>query len=195
MTSIPDPRFYDQDSDKIADSYLDHILLALEVEDRGAPYRNFLDNWYAYRRAGHYLTSRGLPFWIKNACVQKHGFALREMDFISTGAEEVLELAYYDSDGYRRARDQKDKSVRLIVDHAIPIRVLIANISFEPAQTRKRLRAYLNENYRLGVITRAEHVRLGAAGLVSNVPRAWDGSPFARYAHADISGTASDKLG
>ena len=117
--------------------------------------------------------------------------ALSAMHFVSTGSEQVLEMSYSHPDAYRRAREDKTKSVRLMIDHATPIRVLVADLSFERPRTRDDLRAYLNANYRLGLITWEEEARLRRAGFVSSVPDLWDGSPFARYAHAKITSSAS----
>lgn len=51
----------------LADSYLDHIQIAVEAQDRGAPFRDFLDNWNAFNAQHEHHRSRGdRPRWFNN---------------------------------------------------------------------------------------------------------------------------------
>jgi len=177
-------------------SYLEHILLALGVRDRAAPYRDFLDNWYAFRvREGH-LTKGHRPIWFNNPCAITRGAALRRMHFISEKADAVLRSAEGASDEYQRMRDEKNPACRLMVDHAVPLGVIVAHLQEQfdanPAITAHWLEERLIQLYHLGVITSEEDARLNSLGLRSAMPRGWDGADLqARYKTAGIVAAVS----
>lgn len=172
----------------LATSYLDHLLIAIEAADRGAPFRTFLDNWYAYEVGGGHLTRGGRPIWFNNPCAVTHQAALASMHFRSEAAARVLAQASVDPAAYRRRRAEDGLSVRLMVDHAVPLRVLVQAMFDDPTlRTREALRRHLLDNYRLGVITSEEDAILRHHGLTSAMPNPWCGSPFARYTHARIA--------
>jgi hypothetical protein len=51
----------------IADSYLDHIRIAVEAQDRSAPFRDFVDNWNAFHAPhSHHRSSGDRPRWFNN---------------------------------------------------------------------------------------------------------------------------------
>jgi hypothetical protein len=172
-------------------SYLEHILVALRVRDRAAPYRDFLDNWYAFRvREGH-LTKGHRPIWFNNPCAIARGAALRRMHFISKKADAVLRSAEGAPEEYQRMREEKNRACRLMVDHAVPLGVIVALLQeqFDEnlAMTADWLEERLIQLYRLGVITSEEDARLNSLGLRSAMPRGWDGADLqARYKIAGI---------
>lgn len=46
----------------LAASYLEHIRIALEAGDRGAPFRDFIDNWAALNSGtDHHVSSGDRP--------------------------------------------------------------------------------------------------------------------------------------
>lgn len=176
---------------QLAESYLDHIAIALSVNDQGAPFRTFIDNWYAFETGTGHLTKGERPIWFNNPCAKTHNSALRAMHFQSVSAAAVIEFAGTDPRRYLEARQAKDTAVRLMVDHAIPLRVLVQLLSAaakgEPP-SRENIRAHLRRWYRLGVITAAEDARLNQRGLRSAMPASWDGKDlYARYAEAGIA--------
>jgi hypothetical protein len=173
----------------LAASYLDHIAIALAVNDQGAPFRTFIDNWYAFEIGAGHLTKGDRPIWFNNPCAKTHKVALRGMHFQSASAAAVLELAETDPARYLQAR-AKDDAVRLMVDHAIPLRVIVQMLlaaAKQEAPTRESIRARLLRWYHLGVITAEEDTRLNRHGLRSAMPKLWDGKDvFARYAEVGI---------
>lgn len=174
---------------KIATSYLSHILIAVDANDRSAPFRDFLDNWYAYENAGGHLTSGGRPVWFNNPCARRHQRALSDMHFVSREAGAILASARDEAGRYADLRNGKDATIRLMVDHAIPLRVLRHMLFDDPAlRSIDALRAFLQAHYRLGVLTFDENARLNSLGLVSAMPSDWNGRDvFARYAVAGIT--------
>lgn len=178
---------------RIAASYLHHIIIALEAEDGAAPFRDFFDNWYAYETGGGHLTTGGRPVWFNNPCAKRHNGALAAMHFVSRQAAAILADASAAGSQYAEMRLSKESAVRLMVDHAIPLRVLRQTM-FEDSGLRspESLQTFLRQNYRLGVVTFEENARLSSLGLVSAMPGDWSGAdPFARYAAAGIERGAS----
>ena len=89
-------------------------------------------------------------------------------------------------DGYRvrDLRDLVDSPYRLIVEHAVPLRVLRDVIQADSALWQvERLRHFLLANYRRGVLLKEEDRRLDQAGLKQVMPKTWapGDDPFARY--------------
>jgi hypothetical protein len=153
---------------RLEESYLKHILTAVEVRDSSAPFRTFLDNWYAFREGGPFLNRRSRPHWFNNPCPDRHGQALGLAHFISIDAARTL-------GGLERSR--------LIKDHAIPVAVLRDMLFDEQPESINEVRAFLIRHYRFGIITSDEDAKLTSAGLRSRMPAGWstaDG-PFARY--------------
>jgi hypothetical protein len=90
--------------------------------------------------------------------------------------------------GYQRRYAARDPGVKLIIDHAVPISVMVGALfagNVEP--TREGIGAHLTRWYRLGLLCHDEDARLKAKGLRSTKPAGWDGkSLFARYEAAGI---------
>lgn len=178
----------------LANSYLDHIRIAVAADDRGAPFRDFFDNWNAFRSETDHHRSRGdRPRWFNNPSATKRMAMLESLDFVSAGAAGILSFARQESASYNRLYRARDTNVRLMVDHAVPIGVM-ADLLFDSAigpaseLSLAGIRAHLERWYRLGLLSHAENGRLNAAGLASRMPLNWDRvDPFARYRAAGIA--------
>ncbi len=117
---------------------------------------------------------------------------LESLDFISVEAAEILRQSKHDPAEYDRRHRDRDASIRLIVDHAVPIGVM-ADMLFDSHSrdkvelSRDYTRSHLVKWYRLGLISHAENSRLDVSGLRSRMPSDWDWTdPFARYRAAGI---------
>jgi hypothetical protein len=174
----------------LADSYLDHIRIAVEAGDRGAPFRDFLDNWNAFRCEHDHHRSRGdRPRWFNNPSALARPQMLDALDFRSTGAAAIIADAVRDPQTYQRRYAARDRDVKLIVDHAVPIGVMVGALFAGSVElTRDGIRTHLVGWYRLGLLCHSEDASLNAKGLRSAMPASWDGnSLFARYEAAGIS--------
>lgn len=155
-------------------STLQHIQIAAEAKDRGAPFRTFFDNLHAYRVGGPYLNMNGRPVWLNSPCPHRHRDALLGAHFVSVGAMRVL----------AGLADEP-----LIKDHATPVSVLRELLIEAGCSTVNAVEALVGRFYRIGIITRCEDTRLVASGLRSRMPNGWragDG-PFARYEAVGIT--------
>lgn len=157
----------------LEESYLHHILIAVEAGDLSAPYRTFFDSWFAFRLGGPFLNSNSRPQWYNNPCPEKHGEALRRAHFVSVAAARTLS-------GIERER--------LMKDHAIPVSVLRDLLLGAQPSSINEVRSLMERFYRIGIITRPEDDALCAAKLRSRMPVGWDAKsdPFARYHACDI---------
>lgn len=174
----------------LADSYLDHIRIAIEAGDRGAPFRDFVDNWNAFRSDHDHHRSRGdRPRWFNNPSALTRVSMLDALDFRSSGAAAIIEEAARDPAAYQRRYQSRERTVKLIVDHAVPIGVMVAALFAGDVElTRDGIRAHLVRWYRLGLLSHDEDARLNALGLRSTMPTGWDGTDlFARYEAANIA--------
>lgn len=114
---------------------------------------------------------------------------LDALDFRSVGAAAILEDAARDPATYQRRFAERDREVKLVVDHAVPISVIVAALFAGDVElTRESIGAYLNRWYRLGLLSHHEDASLNAQGLRSAMPVGWDReNPFARYDAAGIA--------
>jgi hypothetical protein len=168
----------------LADSYLDHIRIAIEAGDQGAPFRDFVDNWNAFRCDHDHHRSRGdRPRWFNNPSALARVEMLDALDFRSAGAAAIIADAARDPVTYQRRYAARDRDVKLVVDHAVPISVMVgALFAGDVEPTREGIGDHLTRWYRLGLISHDEDASLNAKGLRSTMPEAWDGkSLFARY--------------
>ena len=177
----------------LADSYLDHIRIAVEADDRGAPFRDFLDNWNAYRTEENHHRSRGDRVrWFNNPSARTRREMLESLDFCSRGAAEIMAYAAADPGGYEQRHKARDHHYRLVVDHAVPISLMV-DMLFSPRKReeieldRCGIEAHLKRFYRLGLISHADDAKLRAAGLNAKMPDDWGRTdPFARYRAAGL---------
>ncbi|WP_375392090.1 hypothetical protein [uncultured Sphingomonas sp.] len=172
----------------ITDSYLQRIQIAVAAGDHAAPFRDFLDNWHAFEHGPPFITKGLRPIWFNNPCAWQQRDMLNAMHFVSADAREVLDRAKADTANFIALRMSKDASTRLVVDHAIPLRVLRQRVFEDRALAdTDALKAYLKSHYRLAVITHAEDQRLNRLKLRSAMPGNWDGqNTWARYEAAGI---------
>jgi len=183
----------------IAQSYLDHILIALAADDRGAPFRTFIDNWHAFRSGGDHVTGGDRAKWLNNPCAIARARTLVAMPFISCEAGTILAKAQTDAAGYRTCRKGKSSSVRLMVDHAVPLRQIV-KMMFDPLQgeevdrTREGIKRHLERWYHLGLITAGEDALLRGKGFGSSMPDDWNRQdPFWRYQAVGIAPSSADR--
>lgn len=169
----------------LADSYLDHTIIALKAGDVGANLRDFLDPWWIYDRGGVFVHARdGGGFsahTFNNPCPWSHRSRLSEFDWCSQGASAILELG-------RAAqiidRKTQPKDRRLIVDHSVPFAVLKRELWREPqVWTRENLREFLRHNFKRAVLSFVENRLLTDEKLGARMPEGWKfgDDPFARY--------------
>lgn len=124
---------------------------------------------------------------------------LDALDFRSVGAAKNLADVARDPAAYQRRYAARDRTVKLIVHHAVPIGVMVGALFAGAVElTRDGIRAHLTAWCRLGLLAYDENARLDAMGLRSMMPEGWNGkSPFARYEAARIepyAGKASQPL-
>lgn len=189
-----------------ADFYLDQVLTAVR---RGAFWRprDLLDPWFAFEignsdgAKGGFLTSGGKPHTFNNPCAYTHWRRLRHPHFwVSPAAEAVLargerkDTAVRKSDRSMRKKsgEDDDSTVRLSVDHAVPLAWIETELKDESLWTREALRDFLFHHFRRGVILKLEDDRLNKTrvngiSLQDDMPPGWrrGGNPFARYEAMD----------
>lgn len=158
----------------LALSTLKHLQIATEAQDRGAPFRTFFDNFYAYYVGGPFLNQSGRPHWHNNPCPRRHREALLHSHFVSVPAMRVLAGL---------------SEERLIKDHAIPVSVLRELFLEDGCNTLERVHSLMSRFYRIGIITAFEDALLTSRGLRSRMPSGWRMSddPFARYESVGIT--------
>lgn len=152
---------------------LSYLVMATAMGDIAAPFRTFMDSWFAYHVGGPLLNASSRPHWLNNPCPIRHRDALLTAHWVSANA--ALTLAGVRSD-------------RLVKDHAVPVSVLRDQMMSEPPATLEAAREFMIRNYRIGIMTVGEDDALTAAGLRSRMPSGWKpgDSPFARYDAAGI---------
>ncbi len=175
---------------RLADSYLDHIRIAVEAGDVGGPFRDFIDNWAAFtNEADHHRTASNRVVWFNNPDAVGRRAMLLSLPFRSTGADAILCYAAAQPGEYRERRKAKDKAVKLIVDHAVPLDMMKRQL-FEAGSdlSRNAVRNHLQRWYHLGLLTDAEDAKLNGLGLRSRMPDSWNGEDLtARYRKAGIA--------
>lgn len=169
---------------RLADSYLEHIRIAAEVRDKSAPFRDFLDNWAAFAsEANHHRRASNRVIWFNNPDAIKRREMLLSLPFRSEAADTILRQAKENPREYNQRLMDKDKDIRLVVDHTVPISVIVEKLFEQGADlTQEGIRNHLNRLYRLGLLTNSEDAKLRQAGLRSRMPENWDGKDLiARY--------------
>ena len=117
---------------------------------------------------------------------------LLSLPFRSAGAASVLGYAANYPHEYLERRKAGDKSLRLIVDHTVPLVVMVEPLfELDVDLSREGIRRHLNRWYCLGLLTNAEDVTLNRLGLRSRMPPNWDGDDLtARYREGAIATAA-----
>lgn len=186
----------DDDRRTSARVYLDSIITALRAHAHIRP-RVVLDPWFAFEAGNDvmsgatFLTGGSQPHTFDNPCPWKHWRTLRHGHFwVTPAARSVLDRAAMRDRGVRKdTRDPKDKHLRLMVDHSIPLARIIADMREDEALwSPERLRDFLLHHFRRGVLTKAEDeaisgTTVGGVCLRDQMPPSWrrGGDPFARY--------------
>ena len=179
---------------RLADSYLDHIRIAVEAGDIGAPFRDFIDNWAAFAsEADHHRTATNRVVWFNNPHAIERRSMLLSLPFRSAGADAILQYAARHAADYHERRARKDVAVRLMVDHAVPLAVIVQQLFTAGANlSRTGARRHLERWYCLGLLTNAEDAMLNRLGLRSRMPSDWNGEDLtARYREAGIVAAAT----
>lgn len=169
----------------LADSYLDHVLIALKAGDVSAKLRDFLDPWWVFERGGVFVHSRGdggfTAHTFNNPCPWTHRDRLRAFDWVSEEAARILDRGY---EARIVSRKQHPVELRLMADHAIPLAVIKGELWRDPQSwSRENLRSFLRQNMRRGVIALTEDMSLNKRNLRDRMPGDWQigGDPYARY--------------
>jgi hypothetical protein len=150
---------------------IEHILLFLKSEDPDLSLlRSFATNWFAYKNRGPFLNKNGRPKWLNKFHPVKHADLLRACDFRSLKADRLV--------------GKSGKKGDLVVDHAIPFSCLRKLLADAP-RTHAGIVKCLEDNLRLGVLTKDENSKLDAMQLRSSMPDGAAG-PTARYDVAKI---------
>ncbi len=177
--------------DVLADSYLRHILIILEANDRGASLRDFLDPWWSFMRGDPFIN--GVEHYsqrtMNNPCpCCEHRERLPRLDFVSAGAAAALERRVCKYKSRQGGNDTRAAEDRLIVDHSVPLaQICVALFDQRATWTLPSLQQFLQHHYKRGLLTRAEdnllNERREGQSLSSKMPPGWSlgGDPFARY--------------
>lgn len=154
--------------------------------------RTKLDEWKAFRDRGGLVTRGGRQRWFNNPCPWKEFARLRvHMDWITPNAEEVLALGERRDPRVRKPKRGEPAPYRLIVEHAVPIKVLHDLIVGSSTLWRMEpLEEFLLGNFKRGVLTSDEDALLNRVvvgeptSLRQRMPTGWsinDNEPYARY--------------
>ena len=120
--------------------------------------RTLMDSWHAYYRGGHFIKRSGNPRTFNNPTSRLEFEALASLPDCSLAARKVL-------DG--------ETDERIVKDHAIPV-AFLRDALFEALPdnaTGPGADRWLADNYRIAVLTHAEHEALE---FRANMPGDWD---------------------
>lgn len=154
--------------------------------------RTKLDEWKAFRDQGGLVTRGGRQRWFNNPCPWKEFARLRaHMEWITPNAEAVLARGEQRDPLVRKPKRGEPAPHRLIVEHAVPIKVLHDLIIRDTALWQiEPLEEFLLANFKRGVLTSDEDALLNqpvvgeSRSLRQRMPTGWsinDNDPFARY--------------
>ncbi|OBR48046.1 hypothetical protein [Paraburkholderia tropica] len=193
---------------ELADSYLEHIRILVQVGDCAANVRDFIGPWWTFQRAaaapGNDIlihTNRDVGIWLNNPCPHHAKPQLQLQDWISEGAWQAMErkackttwAASPDKMPTKPRSQWSDhyKMDRLIIDHAVPIKVirdmLFARERKAEYSCKENLKGFLEGYVKHGVLTEKENALLDCKSLNSSMPASWNGvDPYARYSDVAI---------
>jgi hypothetical protein len=180
--------------DQISANRLDRLESMVRCAQTGRipDLRTKLDEWKAFTDRGGLLTSGGRQRWFNNPCPWREFARLRaHMDWITPSAEQILELAEQRDLRVRKPKAGQPAPFRLIVEHAVPVKVIHDHIVADPALWDVgSLEGFLLTHYKRGVLTSDEDALLNravvgeSASLRQRMPTGWtihDDDPYARY--------------
>jgi hypothetical protein len=155
----------------LEEAYLDHILLHMRSRDPDdRPLRTYLDSWYAHH-VGSAMMERRIPRpqWVNTDDLEKRPELAMLCHAISLEADDQI---------------VRGETSLLVRDHVIPIAQLTAELKSRDWRDREELRTFLLERYRVAVVTKAEHSRLGKGDSARRKGRNMapsNGGPYLRY--------------
>lgn len=185
---------------KLAESYIDHLLLLLKADNGGANLRDFLDPWWSLSRGARFVKRTRKGYYsqhtLNNPCPREHGERLLALDWVSAEADAAVKLGVR-----KKARSKDDIDNALIVDHAVPLAVIHRELfSARDEWDQATLTKFLHHHYRRGLLTKRQDASLNAnengGSLKSAMPAHWQrwDDPFARYhARSIVRATESVK--
>lgn len=143
--------------------------------------RTKLDEWKAFRDQGGLVTRGGRQRWFNNPCPWKEFARLRaHMDWITPKAEAVLAHGEQRNPLVRKPKRGEPAPHRLIVEYAVPIKVLHDLIVGDTALWQiEPLEAFLLANFKRGVLTSDEDTLLNrivageSRSLRQRMPTGW----------------------
>lgn len=170
---------------RLAESRLEHVLIALRDGDCAYNVRDVLDPWWCFERGDPFVTKRADGGYgdqqFNKPCAWKFREVLPKFDWMSSEAETIrnkgIEAKIVD-------RKNHPKALTLIVDHSVPLAVICKHLWRTPERwTVESLRQFLQQNFRRAVISVRENDLLDAKGLKSRMPEGWRVGTdlFARY--------------
>ena len=65
---------------------LSYMMIATAMGDIAAPFRTFMDSWFAYHVGGPLLNANSRPHWLNNPCPMRHRDALLTAHWVSASA-------------------------------------------------------------------------------------------------------------
>jgi hypothetical protein len=155
-------------------AYLRHILICTLSRDRNiAVWRQLLDPWFAYRSGALFVKTTEAPATFNPSEQDRYTHVMACFPFRSVGAGKILDGLSFGP---------------LVKEHTVPVAAmrdfLLESMALEPQKridTEAKLRDFLDANYRVGMVTRDEHVRLSRFDCT--MPSGWKpgDDPFARY--------------
>lgn len=154
----------------LVESYIEHICLAIRVDDRQAPFAAFFAAWW---NARHRQDAVAHPVWTLPGCPVPGVPDLTHFAFALLAAARTL-------GGFG--------SEYLVTEPAVPAAAL-RDVLFALPPDRDQVRATLCELHLPGLITRAEQDDLIATRLRTTMPDGWRPSdgPYARLASIGIT--------
>lgn len=196
------------DDDQFTRKRLDRLRAIIDHAPSGriTDLRTKLDEWKAFRDRGGLVTRGGRQRWFNNPCPWKEFARLRaHMDWITPKAETVLARGDRRDPLVRKPKRGEPAPHRLIVEHAVPIKVLHDLIVGDTALWQiEPLEEFLLANFKRGVLTSDEDALLNqlvageSRSLRQRMPTGWsvnENDPYARYRavglerHAYVAGT------
>jgi hypothetical protein len=149
---------------------LNDIMLALEQNDRSAPFDGLLRQWWR----SHVRAPAHAAAWSPPVRRQADHRALEGAVFVSAGALKVL---------------TQSGGGPLICDLAIPVQVIRERLFAARSGSTADLMMLLDRLFRPGLITEADQESLILAGIASEMPVGWreDDGLMARYTAGGVA--------
>lgn len=151
---------------------LHYIKAFIEADDPNGMLRTYVDNWFAYKQGGSFLTNSLRARWFNRKDFQ-------------TKPQAVLNFHYHSERAWSVFHDDAPWE-NLVKDHTIPIRILKQRLFNLEAKSIEAIENILIESYRIALITEEEHRNLANIGLAYDLPANAQNSHLSRYEEARI---------